>query len=631
MNEPTPDAPRSDPAAPAPPTPPVPRAVLVAGGGLALLLLGAGGVYLASPMRTVERVEEDISEMVNPGTIETLLDNADEPRARALLRAWYVHEAENCYRALNDYYRGKLDQILPGLEAHPPEVDDAWVEAIAKLSLGGDWTAGQRLVPGYDEDPRVVEAALDYLTFYDERPHFWAESGPYHDRYAEVVLRVLALLEARGVDPERYAERTIRIAFASGRADLLAVVDRWGEDDPRVVAARAERVARAGGAFWKESERYARLQERVAAIPTEALGEPLLDAFLANFAAIMADELQGPRTISERSDSERCVAALRARGGDLGRRLRQRAFALEEGPERLHGRLLALRLGAAGPGDAEAVLARVSELTPRESGKRKPLKHYTAYREALTAVGPAGHDPLLAALRERGNARVAPLCARVLAAVDAERFAGDALGILADYEPLAWRFLARGVEGAEEEAARFRALQLAATQSLEALARVEGRAVDVAFVAALACPDSGIQEYAATTLRERLDTDGFADVLFHYLASRPSFRVREVKVYEDALTSYADVTPAIVRNLTALLERAGAPDDVSWIHKVIAFEALAKVGTAAAVPVLERYAQDTESYEHVETVTRGAETTETTREIAFADLAREARDACRER
>jgi hypothetical protein len=95
------------------------------------------------------------------------------------------------------------------------------------------------------------------------------------------------------------------------------------------------------------------------------------------------------------------------------------------------------------------------------------------------------------------------------------------------------------------------------------------------FMLALSVPDAAFSTHASAALRRTLSSDQFADALFRFLAQRESFAVWEVDLYEDALTSFDGVGPAITRNLRRLLEEAGGqPQKVSWIHKVIGLSAL---------------------------------------------------------
>jgi hypothetical protein len=119
---------------------------------------------------------------------------------------------------------------------------------------------------------------------------------------------------------------------------------------------------------------------------------------------------------------------------------------------------------------------------------------------------------------------------------------------------------------------------------------------------ALSCPDGVISEFAASTLKKRLDRDKFVDALFAFLAQKTSYSLWEVEAYEKALTSYPNTSQPIADNLSKLLEAVdGRPQAVPWIYKVIGLRSLAKAGKPGARPVVEKFLADTGGYVHVRT------------------------------
>ncbi len=618
------DQPPVDPTPPdkaAPRKPPLP---LVAAG---ILLAGVPVVYLAATRldRAIATVEANQSKLVDDDLRDYLLEHAEDPRVHAIFRGWFDKEAEHCEGGLNDFYQGKLRTMQAAFTTRRPEVDDAWVRVVARLSIAG-YDEAQPLVPGYAEDPRVPAAALEVVAFFAKRPHLLVDQ--YTGRgYTGSLLRAVNLLRERQAAEEEYLADFAKLALGCNRPEALEALAAWPEDHPLVVQAYGPALVAASTGYWKKPDDHAVLRERIAALPAERLPDTLLDAYLANYASCLAIEQGRVYTVTAESSSELSVAALREAGEAFARRLRERVEALQEPDAKSAGLLLCARLGAGRPGDAAVLLEWARLVVTQEDPRtRKPgvLRHSEAYVDGLARLGVDAVAPLLRAWR--GGQAPVGAWAQALARIHAGRFARETVRALIDYEPLAWSFIIRR-QGAKADRERFDQLQIASLRALEALASVADPAADVAFVAALACPDSGIEEYAATTLRKRLDGDRFADALFGYLATRPSFQVREVELYERVLTSYAGVGPAIVRNLERLLERAGSPDRVSWIHKVIGLQSLAKVGGPDSAALLKRYAQDATSYEYVETVTRGTKTTESRRTVKFADLAQQALQA----
>jgi hypothetical protein len=284
------------------------------------------------------------------------------------------------------------------------------------------------------------------------------------------------------------------------------------------------------------------------------------------------------------------------------------------------------------------ILARWKEASPSEvskyslgtspmvaAGNQSPSRVEKREIAALEKTGEEPLPPLLKLYRSTRNWRVIRAAAEVLARGKPAALAKIAVQELVPMEPMA-RVFQNG------EKVNMTDYGTAGRRVAHALIQLEvhGAAAKnpMPFMLALSVPDAAFSTHASAALRRTLSSDQFADALFRFLAQRKRFAVWEVDLYEDALTSFKGVGPAITRNLGRLLEEAGGkPQKVSWIHKVIALNSLRDVGDATAVATLRDFARDPGTYSYVVTTVdsegrkRGARnTTKRFSELAQAAL-----------
>lgn len=170
----------------------------------------------------------------------------------------------------------------------------------------------------------------------------------------------------------------------------------------------------------------------------------------------------------------------------------------------------------------------------------------------------------------------------------------------------------------------------------ESLRALEGRgasdAVDFSLMRSLSSLDERVARLSALLLRKRMKRARFIDTLFQFLARKASFEERELVIYESALVGYkSSASEDIARNLTTLLDSArGRPEAVFWVHKVLAFRALKRVGTRSAMAILQKYQRDSSTYIKVQRHPRLPGKTQNL-SLRFADLAQQALSAIEKR
>jgi hypothetical protein len=116
--------------------------------------------------------------------------------------------------------------------------------------------------------------------------------------------------------------------------------------------------------------------------------------------------------------------------------------------------------------------------------------------------------------------------------------------------------------------------------------------------------------------------------LFALVAQRDSFSPHEVAVYRQLLDASTDSGPTTAQVLDQALTRAGKPEGVYWLAKLLALGHLAKTGGGPAKrAVVEKFVADTSSYEMVSITfeqNTGKEISRTPTKIYFAQLAKDA-------
>ena len=155
---------------------------------------------------------------------------------------------------------------------------------------------------------------------------------------------------------------------------------------------------------------------------------------------------------------------------------------------------------------------------------------------------------------------------------------------------------------------------------LRALAEFKDQTVDETYLKALSAYDPEVVKLAMAKIKERQKAEQATDGLFQFMARKEKFAVFEIDNYVGLLTSYgAEVTPAVVKNLERELAKAKKPERVYWALKVVALFALEKVGTKAALPLLDKYASDPSGYTDMKSNAETGQTVSAT-DVPFADV-----------
>lgn len=142
-------------------------------------------------------------------------------------------------------------------------------------------------------------------------------------------------------------------------------------------------------------------------------------------------------------------------------------------------------------------------------------------------------------------------------------------------------------------------------------------------LAALSIPQM-IDEVSADLAK--LPAETLVPNLFARLAQRESFTPAEVGAYERVLSGCKNSAAATAKALDEALTRAGRPEEVYWLTKLLALEHLAKVGGPGQRDIVAKFAGDTSGYERVSlTIDRKSGETKSRRPTvySFADLVQE--------
>lgn len=144
------------------------------------------------------------------------------------------------------------------------------------------------------------------------------------------------------------------------------------------------------------------------------------------------------------------------------------------------------------------------------------------------------------------------------------------------------------------------------------------------YLTLLASPFDSLRDPALHYSQTYFDRDSFVSGLFGFMVRKAQFGLAELARYESAIRGFGGVEEPLVRNLNVAIDTAGNPEEVYWALKVLSLDVLDEIGTAAAVPVLERLARDTGAYTYQETKTNpttGEVTVASEETIRFADRA----------
>jgi len=204
--------------------------------------------------------------------------------------------------------------------------------------------------------------------------------------------------------------------------------------------------------------------------------------------------------------------------------------------------------------------------------------------DKLVALGPSVAPELLALFEQSGELVVAGAAARALAKLDGATLATKVRERLARQND----HLAAGGSLIDDPAI---------SAGMYALADAQHDAATPVFLAALSSLDPATSGYATAVLQKRLDRDAAIAGLFAFMSQKDEYAQYEIDNYVGLVTSYgAEASAPLVASLDELLAAAGSPAKVFWAHKVVAMTALQKIGTAAAIPVVKKYAGDPGAY-----------------------------------
>ena len=148
--------------------------------------------------------------------------------------------------------------------------------------------------------------------------------------------------------------------------------------------------------------------------------------------------------------------------------------------------------------------------------------------------------------------------------------------------------------------------------------------ITAVYLTLLASPYASVRDPALHYSQTYFDRDSFVEGLFGFMVRKAQFGLPELARYESAIRGFGGVEEPLVRNLDAAIDTAGNSENVYWALKVLSLDVLDEIGTAAALPVLERLARDTGAYTYQETKTNsttGEVTVASEETIRFADRA----------
>ena len=365
-----------------------------------------------------------------------------------------------------------------------------------------------------------------------------------------------------------------------------AIKERYAKvaADPRIAAAWIENLR----AIDKRDD-DAKLQPYVpfmkVAIPELAARNVTLDAFSDARAVLKVCGLPDagcpdPSRLNEQSKTN--LRYCHQRNGAYDWAPRARAFVV--------------RLDGAGPASGELglLLAELRDARQRSGGAGAPATRTIAHDDLgfastetidkLVALGPSVAPELLALFEQSGELVVAGAAARALAKLDGATLATKVRERLARQND----HLAAGGSLIDDPAL---------SAGMYALADAQHDAATPVFLAALSSLDPATSGYATAVLQKRLDRDAAIAGLFAFMSQKDEYAQYEIDNYVGLVTSYgAEASAPLVASLDELLAAAGSPAKVFWAHKVVAMTALQKIGTAAAIPVVKKYAGDPGAY-----------------------------------
>lgn len=260
-------------------------------------------------------------------------------------------------------------------------------------------------------------------------------------------------------------------------------------------------------------------------------------------------------------------------------------------------------------------------VSPMSKELNHRLQRPQARQVSILAQSPDAVAPVLAIYQSSESYAVIRMAAEVLARQAPNELSRAVTPLIAKLEPRARAFQTGAPynrAGYEVEGRRV----ASAIVQIEAHGDPDSRIVPL--LLALSIPDAEFTQHASESLRRSLTAEQFANGLFRFLAQRSRFGVYEVKTFRSTLTSYDGVGPHIAKNLARLLDEAGGrPENVPWIHKLIGLPALGSTADASSIPLLERYANDSSSYQETTETQDGALGPKTSSSLTknFRDLA----------
>jgi len=603
-----------------------------------LVVLAVAGVWAWWTATEVDRKLADFNRAswVSDQDWDWMSSHGGDPRVqRAMVER--LEKAGNSNPAfIEDYGKRELDHIGQVLKAHPPTIDDGFLRTLAKVVVAKDYPDVGKWFPAYASSPAVASELLAQLQDMTKSYYRWSEFPNLLEKNYGVLEDEL---DAHKVpdDDARVAAET-RVSLRYGFPRCVEKVKRYG-DDPRVTAACVEHVIFMAG---QSSYRSARDEtERVMTALAARKPEPtdaLLDA------------------ICRYGGNKETDAVVKAWGPAALPKLAARRDAQKDEWIKTQASALLARTGGGGAGDVAPILQELTRWLPPPSPSLSddtpisPLFETTDWGKtnqytidqslaSLIGIGPAGVEGLKRGLRDPHRPLV-QVSAKALAKVDpkalieeirtALRLFGPQAQTLAEL-PMGQPVPASFMRETYTTEGRVVAEGLAALRELDKLPDD----IDPLLRDAVSCPDSSVAQLAVDSLGKRLDTQRFVPSLFGYLSGKSRFSHDEIDFYVKSLTSRRDVAAVLLKTLDAMLGAAGgSPDRLPMIQKVVGLRAIAEVGDASAVPVLEKYAADRTGYRDIRTQ-YNTNTMRPTRSDSeqryFADLAKEAIQQVRSR
>jgi hypothetical protein len=579
-------------------------------GALALVVAGVlGYLQLTRLTRYIASVKEN---PFRSAELAWLAEHADDVRVQALFGERLAELAKEAQCAYGS--KSHVEPVVRGLAKNPPPTSDAFHRQVVALWAHFHEVDLAPLLQRIPDGPLRDGAVVTEL-------HRLAQSSDY--RADPCFDRIVGALEARKAAPDAaYADAVVSAGIHYRHAGVARLLDKLA-GSPLLPPAVAHGIVEVGTRGWPGKDTL----ERLKALVQKA--RPPVD-----------DQVAGAILALWRGGLTEVLDLARALGPGAAQPLRQAVEALNGTPKRAHAQVLLAKLGwgePVSPADAaREVMAIVEQLRFAQEARERNAMSYErgdyslltwakindATVESLVALGPAAVAPLKDVLTY--NPRdVVGHAARALARLDAAALSARVVQGFDELER-SWA-LFKPKPG--EPIGGLASWGYLVTEGMSALVSIEGEAAEVAFLRALASSIPQLSDWAGNVLEKRLGCDRRGDAFFRFLASRSSFSLGTVQAYEQSLAAYgAQVVPSVVASLEALLVKAGNPAKVPWVHKVIAFHVLAKVGDRRAVPVLEKYRADRSSYALTRTAydRRGEAGKSTSQTIYFATLCDEA-------